>query len=106
MIINKLENFEKGWVVGNFDPAIFKSSNVEVGVKQYKKGERESSHYQLTAIEVTIVISGKVRLGAEILDQFQIATIFPLEEADFECLEDSILVCIKSPSCPNDKVIS
>jgi hypothetical protein len=35
----------------------------------------------------------------------EIAEIPPLERADFEALEDSILVVVKSPSMPNDKKI-
>lgn len=35
----KINDFKKGWVIGNFEPSIFKSIDFEFGVKFYKKGD-------------------------------------------------------------------
>ena len=38
----RLCDMTKGWFVGNFEPTLLKTSDVEVAVKTYKKGDKES----------------------------------------------------------------
>ena len=61
-------------------------------------------HFQRTATEITLVVSGKCRLGENVLTAGDIAVIPPLESVDFEALGDTVLVVLKSPSLPSDKV--
>ena len=106
MELHKLEDFVKGWVIGDFSPSLYVNQYVEVGIKFFKKGVVEEAHKQLTATEITVVIEGKVRLGSRICEIGDIILISPNEVVDFESLTESKLVCIKFPSIPNDKVIS
>jgi hypothetical protein len=101
----KLEDFFKGWVVGDFSPSLLRNSGFEVAVKNFEKGEVEPAHMQLIATELTIVVSGRIRLGDQYLTDGDIALIPPNEVADFEALSKCSLVCIKYPSIPNDKVV-
>ena len=78
---------------------------VEVGVKRFSAGDKELAHFQLTAHEITIVIEGEIRLGKELFQKDDVVLIPPLEVADFESISDAVLVCIKYPSSPSDKVI-
>ena len=39
----KLEDMVKGWFVGNFEPSLLKTNDVEVAVKSYKKGDYEEN---------------------------------------------------------------
>ena len=41
MKLAKLDEMVKGWFVGNFKPTCINTSNVEVAVKKYQKGETE-----------------------------------------------------------------
>lgn len=100
-----LENMKLGWFIGNFNPSLLKTESFEVGIKRFAKGERELTHHQTLATEWTCVIQGRIRIGMEIFEINEIAEIPPLESADFEALEDSILVVVKSPSFPSDKKI-
>lgn len=100
-----LNSFTGGWVVGDFNPSLFKSDCMEVGVKKFLLGDRELSHKQLIATEITIIISGKVRIGKEIFVEGDVVVIPPGEYADFEALSDGSLTCIKFPSIPSDKVL-
>ena len=34
----KLADMTKGWFVGNFEPSLWKTNDVEAAVKTYKKG--------------------------------------------------------------------
>jgi hypothetical protein len=100
-----LNSFIGGWVVGNFNPSLFKSPSMEVGVKKFMLGDRELSHKQLIATEITVINSGRVRIGQEIFIEGDVVVIPPGEYADFEALSDGSLTCIKFPSVPSDKVL-
>lgn len=101
-----LDTFIKGWIVGNFSPSLFKSSECEVGVKFYSAGEIEASHYQNIATEITVVISGEIRIGNQIGKSKDIIVVKPKEIADFKSISESVLVCIKFPSIPTDKILN
>lgn len=100
-----LDNFIKGWLVGDFTPAIFNSKDIEVGVKYYKAGESEGRHVHKIITEYTIILSGKVRMNESIYGEKSIIKIDPNVSTDFECLEDAITLVIKTPSIPSDKHI-
>jgi hypothetical protein len=102
---HNLGNMSLGWFIGNFTPSLHSNTEVEVGVKRFARGDTEPAHFQLTASEWTCVVSGKIRIGQDVFVENEIAEIPPLESADFEALEDSILVVVKSPSVPADKII-
>ncbi len=95
--------FVGGWFVGAFHPTLLFTPDFEVCVKRYSAGERETVHHQLTAVEITFIISGECRLGNEYLQADDIVKITAPEAADFEALTDVVLVAIKAPSAPNDK---
>ena len=105
MIRVKLSDYRDGWVIGNFIPSLMQTGEFEVAVKTYVAGDREPEHFQRTATEISIVIAGRCILGGEILVAGDIALIPPLESASFEALDDSVLVAIKTPSIPQDKIV-
>lgn len=100
-----LSEYHKGWIIGDFQPTLLASTEVEVGVKFFRSGETEETHYQRAATEFTVIISGRARIGEQIVTSGHIVTIEPGVACDFEALEDTALVVIKSPSLPEDKVI-
>ena len=102
---HKVEDFIKGWFIGDFSPSLFKNSEFEIAVKFFKKGEVEPPHKQLIATEITVVIEGTIRLADSLFKRGDVISIPPHEVADFESITDSSLVCIKFPSIPNDKVV-
>ena len=105
MIVNKMDEFIKGWFVGDFSPVLLHSKDFEIAVKWFEAGEQEPLHKQIAATEITVVIEGQIRLGGEIFSKGDVITIPPGEFAEFESLTDSSLVCLKTPSLPNDKVL-
>lgn len=102
---DRIERFRGGWFIGNFLPVIHASKEIEVGVKLFKKGDLEASHMQRVATEITVLHSGKARIGNEFLLPGDILVIPPLVYADFEAIEDGSLTCVKFPSLPDDKVL-
>ena len=97
--------YTKGWLVGNFEPSLINSKDIEVGLKYYKKGDKESSHVHKIITEYTIVVSGKIKMNDEVYIEKDIVTILPNVPTNFESLEDSITLVIKTPSIPSDKHI-
>lgn len=96
-------DFVGGWFVGAFSPTTLHSTDFEVCVKRYSAGETEPVHYQLSAVEITFIVSGECRIGSLTLKANDILKILPLEAADFEAVTDVVLVAVKSPSIPDDK---
>jgi mannose-6-phosphate isomerase-like protein (cupin superfamily) len=106
MKIARLSDFTNGWFLGNFNPSLFKSEDFEVCVKNFKKGENEAPHFQRIATEVTVVLSGSVRMGEHILQVDDILTVYKGEVCDFEALTDCKVLGVKFPSLPEDKVLA
>ena len=46
MQINKIDQYTKGWFVGNFSPVVLPSKEFEIAVKWFKAGEKEPLHKQ------------------------------------------------------------
>lgn len=59
----RLEDMVKGWFVGNFEPTLIKTNDVEVAVKSYNKGDYEEKHYHKIATELTVIIQGRVKMN-------------------------------------------
>lgn len=105
MKVAKLEDMVKGWFVGNFDPTIIKTNDVEVAVKEYKKGDYEEKHYHKIATEITVIVSGRVKMNGIEYSKGDIIVIEPNEATDFEALEDTINAVVKFPGASDDKYL-
>ena len=101
----RIEDFTKGWIVGDFEPSLHKNNHMEVGVKFFKKGEAELKHHQNIATEITIIISGTVSFNDQEFNSGDVIVVEPKEKTFFKSLTDSSLTCLKFPSIPNDKVL-
>lgn len=105
MKVAKLEDMVKGWFVGNFDPTLIKTNNVEVAVKEYKKGDYEEKHYHKIATEITVIVSGRVKMNGIECSEGDIIVIEPNEATDFEALEDTVNTVVKFPGASHDKYL-
>ena len=105
MKVEKLEKMFKGWFVGNFEPTLLKTNDVEVAVKEYKSGDSEGKHYHKIATEITVIVLGKVKMNNIIYNKGDIIVTEPNEATDFLVLEDTITTVVKIPGANNDKYI-
>ena len=105
MKIKKLNNMVKGWFMGNFTPTAYRTKDVEVAVKKYKAKEKETTpHYHKLATEITLIISGKVRLNKKIYSEGDIIIIEPFEPVkEFIAIKDTVTVVVKIPGANDDK---
>lgn len=105
MELNNLNDFFKGWIIGNFTPTLFNTDDFEISIKRYKEGELEQSHKHIVATEWTVIVSGKVKMNDNIFNENDIITVSKGEYTDFLCLTDVITVVIKVPCSKNDKYL-
>jgi quercetin dioxygenase-like cupin family protein len=103
MKVGKLNEFYRGWVIGNFEPSLYKTENFEVGILHHPKGEVWPAHYHKLATEYNILISGTMTLCGQKLEPGNTFILDPYEVADPTFHEDCTIVCIKVPSDTKDK---
>lgn len=101
--MDNLKNYFKGWIVGNFEPNLFKTNDIEIAIKRYKKGDKEEKHYHKIAKEFTIVIDGKILMNGNQVKKNQIFIVEPEVSNVFEALTNATLLVIKTPSVVGDK---
>ena len=99
----RLDDMVKGWFAGNFQPTAFKTTACEVAVKKYLKGDREALHHHRVATEVTVIVSGRVRMCGREWADGDIIVLEPGDATDFEALSNVVSVVLKCPAAPDDK---
>lgn len=95
-----------GWFVGNFLPVAFRTADCEVAVKHYSQGDQEAKHFHKVATEITMVISGSVRMCDAEFHAGDIVVLEPGEATDFLALTDAVNVVVKVPGAKADKYLS
>jgi hypothetical protein len=103
MNVHRLEDMVRGWFVGDFEPTVYRTSDVEVAVKTYAAGDSEQRHVHKIATELTAVISGRVRMDGVELGAGDIAELRPGQPSDFLALTDAAVVAVKLPAVAGDK---
>lgn len=105
MKLDKLDDMIKGWFVGDFDQTACRTKDFEVAVKDYPAGAFEAAHHHKIATEITVIVSGRVRMMGQLFGKGDIITLAPGEVTSFEALEDTVTVVVKFPSVPSDKYL-
>ena len=100
-----LDEMVGGWFVGDFEPSVIRTKDFEVAVKKYKAGDKEARHMHKIATELTVIISGKVLMNSQEHGEGSIIEIHPNTSSDFEAIEDTITVVVKTPSVAGDKYV-
>jgi quercetin dioxygenase-like cupin family protein len=105
MKVSKIKESAKGWFVGDFDNAMFRTKDFEVAHKKYKKGETEDKHMHKIATEFTLISLGKVLMNGQEFSAGDIIQLEPGEATDFKALTDASTVVVKVPSVQGDKYL-
>ena len=106
MKVAKLESMVRGWFVGDFNPSLFKTREVEVAVMRYKAGDHEARHFHKIATELTVVTQGEVEMNGRRYLAGDIIVIEPGEATDFKAVTDAMTTVVKVPGALNDKYLS
>lgn len=100
-----LDDFFKGWFVGNFEPSLLKTNDVEVGIKKYKAGDEEGYHHHKIATEFTVIVEGTVIMDGKTYTSGDIVKIPPPVSTNFKAITDVITVVVKIPGASDDKYL-
>jgi quercetin dioxygenase-like cupin family protein len=101
----QLSKMIKGWFIGNFEPSLNKTNNVEIGIKKYKAGDYEDFHHHKIATEYTVILNGNVEMSGNQYNDGDIIVIEPYVSTNFRALTDVTTVVVKLPGANNDKYI-
>ncbi len=104
MKVLKMADMKGGWFVGDFTPTALRTTAFEISLKVHPKGELWKWHYHTVCTEVNYLVRGRMTLQGRELAAGDIFTLEPYEIADPVFLEDCEIVCVKTPSAPEDKV--
>ena len=94
---------QDGWFVGGFEPTAFNTYLCEVGVKNYKAGDRNLLHYHKLATEINYIIDGAVKMNGVLFTTGDIVIVKPNEATDFLAIIDTKMIVVKTPGHLNDK---
>jgi len=100
-----IRNYTRGWLIGDFEPNIKRVSEYEIGLLTHKKNEQWGFHYHRVAIEINVLVSGKMIINNQ---PIYAGDIFVFEPNVIACpifSEECKIICIKIPSRPSDKYI-
>lgn len=105
MKIDHIKNYKRGWIIGNFEPAILKTDQFEVALMHHEPGEYIHPHFQLNAVEYNVMVSGKMLINGHEFTAGDIFVLDAYEVVDARVIEESFIMCVKTPSLPDDKVL-
>jgi hypothetical protein len=99
----EINNMFKGWFIGNFEPTLYQTNDVEVAIKHYKAGDFENTHYHKIATEFMVILNGQVEMNGVKYYHNDIVKVNPRVSTDFKAITDVTTVVVKIPGAPNDK---
>ena len=100
-----LKDMQRGWFAGSFDPVAFKTDRCEAAVKHFHAGDKEAAHFHKIATEVSVVVSGEVKMFEKYWRAGDIVSAEPGDVTSFEAITDAVLAVVKLPGVLNDKYL-
>jgi len=93
----------RGWFVGDFERAIYRTKDCETAFQEYNEGDYEKKHIHKIATEITFVAKGRILMNGKEYQKGDIILIEPGESTDFKALTDAATIVVKIPSIIGDK---
>jgi quercetin dioxygenase-like cupin family protein len=108
MRLAKLEDFFRGWFIGDFEPSILRTKDFEVGILSHHKGEYWPAHYHKEAIEYNVLLSGDMSIihHDESVTYLKPGDVFAFEKGEVSAPvfhADCKILVVKVPSVIGDK---
>jgi hypothetical protein len=98
MIIDSVDNYKNGWLVGHFEPKLIQSSEIEVGYQKFTPYSITEDHYHLIGTEYNLITRGKMIVNGKELCAGQIFILEPKEVSRVKFLEETEILIIKTPA--------
>jgi len=104
--IFNLDNYTRGWIIGDFEPSLLKNTGVELAVMNRKKGVGvHDFHYHELCTEINVLIKGRMMINDRVIHENEIFVFNPRVPSIYEYLEDCTFVVFKNKSSIYDKII-
>jgi hypothetical protein len=97
------ESGDRGWFIGAFDRAVWKTDKFEVSYQFNPKDDVSPKHVHMIAKELSLITEGHVVANGEHFVKGDIFEVSAGENLECFYLEDTYTVCIKVPSVLGDK---
>jgi hypothetical protein len=104
MLVYNLNDFTRGWFIGNFEPSLYNQVNFEAGVKRFKSGEFHEPHMHLVSKEYNVIVEGTCIVNGKTLSKDDIFVLVPYDPIHITFVTDTTICVIKTPS-RDDKVV-
>lgn len=104
MKIHNIQDYIRGWFIGAFPKALLQTKAFEVGLISCPKGNHPTHHHKI-ATEYNIIIEGSLCINDIVLKKGDIYVVEPNESTRQDFLEDSLILCVKTPSVLGDKYL-
>jgi dTDP-glucose pyrophosphorylase/mannose-6-phosphate isomerase-like protein (cupin superfamily) len=98
-----IDQFIRGWFIGDFTPSIVRTNLFEIAMLTHKKDERWDYHYHMVADETNVLIKGSMKINNKIIKTGDIFVIGKNQVTCPQFDEDCNVLCIKVPSVIGDK---
>jgi quercetin dioxygenase-like cupin family protein len=105
MKLSRIEDYTGGWLIGNFEPSVLRTSSFEVGYHEYKAGQHWPKHTHRYTTEINLLIEGDMHVCGTRLYKGDVFEIEPNEVAEPHFFTDCKVLIIKVPSIPGDKIL-
>jgi mannose-6-phosphate isomerase-like protein (cupin superfamily) len=111
--VDNIKNYKKfgGWICGYFldDGMVQKNSDLEINISTFQPGHISSEHFHPKSKMVIIVSEGKIKMvfdGKEyILTKNHFVYLEEgVHESVIQIFEPTTVICIRTPSVPDNKV--
>lgn len=99
----RVADMTKGWFVGDFEPSVIRSKDVEVGLKTYSAGDYEPAHFHKEAVEITVIVNGTAVMFDQVFGPGDIIEVEKGDVTDFTAQTDVTTLVVKLPSVARDK---
>lgn len=94
---------ERGWFVGSFERAVYKTTDCEIAFQTNYAGEHSDAHYHKIATEINLITRGRVLINGEEYTAGMGIIFEPGEVCECDYIEDTDTFAIKIPGPLNDK---
>lgn len=99
------ESGDRGWFVGQFERAVFKTDACEVAYQYNHKGEHCAPHTHRIATEINLITRGRVIMSGQEFEAGDIIIMEPGDVCECKYLEDTYTVVVKVPGVLDDKYL-
>ena len=97
-----IRKMELGYFIGDFNPTVYRTNNVELSIKTLTAGTLDSCYYRKKDTQIVCVLSGTIECFERILGKGDIVSFRPGDMISLFALEDAEILITRLPGTKND----